>query len=214
MIQRVISRGDAPEHFPDMGGGIDLRPSRLQDAFREATQRRGVTLPCSGSGARHAEPAATIGGSASTHASHFADAFREEQIANVLPRVFCRPAWPQSERAFGILIRPRRQRTHTRDQACNLRRIALRKHPTGHGELCRCNHSPAHGFAMAILAIARHALERVSKRMPEVEDFAQAGLMLVLGDHARFLRDGTPDDKIENAGIAPSGASPGCAREI
>src|SRR5580700_12140326 len=54
---------------------------------------------------------------------------------------------------------------------------------------------------MEVHLIARDAFEGVRERMPEIQNFAQARFMLILGNDARFLRDRALDHKSESGAL-------------
>src|ERR1700680_3445040 len=55
---------------------------------------------------------------------------------------------------------------------------------------------------MQILAISRHAFERVRERMAEIQDFTQAGFTLIERNDSRLLSDRPLNDEVERGRIA------------
>ena len=56
-------------------------------------------------------------------------------------------------------------------------------------EESRGHHAPGDGFAMLITAIMRDTFQSVREGVSKIEDFAQAGFVLIATDHVRLDLD-------------------------
>src|SRR5581483_3501168 len=100
---------------------------------------------------------------------------------------------------------PRGQSTEPPNQSDDPRSIARGRDTGLVAEQCRGHHSPGHSFAMLETAVVRQAFKRMAKRMAEIQNFAEAGLLFVLAYDLRLDLRGTGDEIGQNPGIASEG---------
>src|SRR5215469_1504714 len=69
-------------------------------------------------------------------------------------------------------------------------------------EQARAHHSPSNRFAMLEMTVARHRLQRMPKRMTEIQNLAKSRLLLILPHDVSLDLDGSSDHMLERARLS------------
>jgi len=75
---------------------------------------------------------------------------------------------------------------HALDERLDARDIVRRDHAEARADISRANHADGDGLAVVVAQVARLLLDGVRHRVAEVQDAAQAALLLVLADDGRL----------------------------
>ncbi len=88
-----------------------------------------------------------------------------------------------------------------RDDRAEGFQIVLRELPTRLRQRGRCEHAQPHGFAMTEAAVFADGFQRVSHRMPEIQDAALTVFVFVRHDDVRLDPAAIPDERCQHGDV-------------
>ena len=133
--------------------------------------------------------------------ARFANARREHKAKNPGARLLVGAHGGKQSR--GRDARPGRQWPQAANQRDDAGHVFGTRQPEFVAQERRRHYPPRHRFTVLIDAVLRHRFQSVGECMPEIENFAQARLALILAHHAALNLHISRDKKAERATIPP-----------